>query len=149
MKVILKENVKSVGKKGEIIKVKEGYAKNFLFKKNLAIEATPGELKKIQNKENVDNMKAKKEKSIAEKLADKMKNKELKIKIKTGKEGKMFGSITTKEIAKELKEKYNLDIPKKKIELEEEHIKTIGTYNIKIKIHSEVKIEMKLVIESA
>lgn len=149
MEVILKENVKNVGKKGEIIKVKEGYAKNFLFKKNLAIEATAGELKKIQNKQNVEKMKAKKEKVEAEKLATKMKDKELKIKIKTGKEGKTFGSISTKDIAKVLKEKYNLDIPKKKIEIEQDHIKKIGTYNIKIKIHSEVKIEMKLIIESA
>ena len=134
MKVILLEDVKNVGKKGQIINAKDGYAINFLFPKNLAIEATDVNLK---NLENAKKRKEDKEKKIFEEakvLEEQLMQKTIVIKTKTGENGKLFGSITTKEIADILEKEHGISIDKKKYDLEEP-IKSVGEYYVKIKLH--------------
>ena len=126
MKVILKENIKSIGKKDEIINVSDGYARNYLFAKNLAVEATNSNLAKL-----------KLEKEEAEKQADKMSKIRLKFKVKAGENGKVFGGVSSKEIAEKLEKEYNIKVDKKKIELKDA-IKLLGTTNVQIKLYEGV-----------
>ena len=145
MKVILLEDVKNVGKKGKIINAKDGYARNFLFPKNLAIEATPVNLK---NLENAQKRKEEKEKEIydeAKKLEEELAKLTVVIKSKTGENGKLFGSITTKEIAEHLEKENGFTIDKKKMELEEP-IKSVGEFLVKIKLHSKVNAKLKVIV---
>ena len=99
MKVILKENIKSIGKKDEIVNVSDGYARNFLFAKNLAVEATPGNLAKLQTKKDSQNFKKNQEKEEAEKIAQKLSKITLEFKVKAGENDKIFGGVSSKEIA--------------------------------------------------
>ncbi len=145
MKVILLEDVKNVGKKGQIINAKDGYANNFLFPKNLAIEATDVNLK---NLENAKKRKEEKEKEILEEakvLEEQLMQKTLVIKTKTGENGKLFGSITTKEIADILEKEHGISIDKKKYDLEES-IKSVGEYYVKIKLHPTVNAKLKVIV---
>lgn len=145
MKVILLEDVKNVGKKGQIINAKDGYANNFLFPKNLAIEATDVNLK---NLENAKKRKEEKEKEILEEakvLEEQLMQKTLVIKTKTGENGKLFGSITTKEIADILEKEHGISIDKKKYDLEEP-IKSVGEYYVKIKLHPTVNAKLKVIV---
>lgn len=145
MEVILKEDIKGVGKKGQIINVKEGYAKNFLFKKNLGVTATPEEIKKLKNAKVKIEKKLEAVKEEAEKISEKLNNKTLKANVKVGKKGKVFGSVTSKEISILIKEELGLEIDKKKIEMST--IKTEGTHIITIKLHPEVKAKLNIIIE--
>ena len=145
MKVILLEDVKNVGKKGQIINAKDGYAINFLFPKNLAIEATDVNLK---NLENAKKRKEDKEKKILEEakvLEEQLMQKTIVIKTKTGENGKLFGSITTKEIADILEKEHGISIDKKKYDLEEP-IKSVGEYYVKIKLHPTVNAKLKVIV---
>lgn len=145
MKVILLQDVKNVGKKGQIINAKDGYARNFLFPKNLAIEATEINLK---NLENAKKHKEEKEKEIledAKALEEELLKKIIVIKTKTGENGKLFGSITTKEIADLLESEHGISIDKKKFELEET-IKSVGEYYAKIKLHPSVNAKLKVIV---
>lgn len=145
MKVILLEDVKNVGKKGTIISAKDGYARNFLFPKNLAIEATPTNLK---NLENAKKLKEDKEKEIleeAKKLEEEIQKVTVVIKTKTGENGKLFGSITTKEIAEELEKVHYISIDKKRFDLDDV-IKQVGEYFVKIKLHPTVNAKLKVVV---
>ncbi|MFV0520729.1 MAG: 50S ribosomal protein L9 [Lachnospirales bacterium] len=142
MKVILTEDVKGVGKKGEIINANDGYAKNFLFPKNLALEATKNNLVAKERRDaNAESERqqileeAKNLKEILEKI-------EVVLHGKLG-EGKLFGSFTNKEISQELKKQHNLDIDKKKITLPLP-IKNIGTFNAKIKLHQKVTSDLTI-----
>ena len=119
MKVILKENIKSIGKKDEIINVSDGYARNYLFAKNLAVEATNSNLAKLKSKKESEQYKKDVEKEEAEKQADKMSKIRLKFKVKAGENGKVFGGVSSKEIAEKLEKEYNIKVDKKKIELKE------------------------------
>ena len=127
MKVILKENIKSIGKKDEIINVSDGYARNYLFAKNLAVEATNSNLAKLKSKKE----------SEPEKQADKMSKIRLKFKVKAGENGKVFGGVSSKEIAEKLEKEYNIKVDKKKIELKDA-IKLLGTTNVQIKLYEGV-----------
>lgn len=145
MKVILLEDVKNVGKKGQIINAKDGYARNFLFPKNLAIEATDVNLK---NLENAKKKKEEKERELLEEakiLEESLMQKTLVIKTKTGENGKLFGSITTKEISDLLEKEHGISIDKKKYELEEA-IKAVGEYYVKIKLHPAVNAKLKVIV---
>ena len=145
MKVILLEDVKNVGKKGQIINAKDGYAINFLFPKNLAIEATDVNLK---NLENAKKRKEDKEKKIFEEakvLEEQLIQKTIVIKTKTGENGKLFGSITAKEIADILEKEHGISIDKKKYDLEEP-IKSVGEYYVKIKLHPTVNAKLKVIV---
>lgn len=146
MKVILKENIKSIGKKDEIINVSDGYARNFLFKKDLAVEATPGNLAKLKTKQDAAQYKKGVEKEEAQKVADKLAKITLEFKVKAGENGKIFGGISTKEIAEKLEKDYQIKVDKKKIELKEA-IKSLGITNVEIKLYEgvigKVKVQAK------
>ena len=146
MKVILKENIKSIGKKDEIVNVSDGYARNFLFTKNLAVEATPSNLAKLKTKMDSQQFKKNQEKEEAEKLAKKISDIKLEIKVKAGENGKIFGGVSSKEIAERLGEEYNIKIDKKKVELKET-IKTLGVTIVDIKLYDGVigKLKVKTV----
>ena len=145
MKVILKENIKSIGKKDEIINVSDGYARNYLFLKNLAVEATEGNLAKLKSKQNSEQYKKEQEKQEAKKIAEKMEKIKLQFKVKTGENGKVFGGVSTKEIADKLEKDYSIKIDKKKVELKET-IKTLGITKVQIKlfegVYGIVKVEL-------
>ena len=133
MKVILKENIKSIGKKDEIVNVSDGYARNFLFVKNLAVEATPGNLAKLQTKKDSAAFKKDQEKQEAEKVAEKLSKITLDFKVKAGENGKIFGGISSKEIAEKLESEYQIKVDKKKIDLKEP-IKILGVKRVDIKL---------------
>jgi large subunit ribosomal protein L9 len=145
MKVILLEDVKNIGKKGEIINAKDGYARNYLFPKKLAIEATEANLRSL---EAAKSRKEEKENELlqeAKALEEELQKKTIVIKAKTGEQGKLFGSITTKEIADILEKDHKISIDKKKFDLEEP-IKTVGEYKVKIKLHPQVSAELKVIV---
>lgn len=137
MKVILKENIKGVGKKDEIINASDGYARNFLFPKNLAVEANASNLAKLQSKKDSENFKKNQEKEEALKLAEKMGKVRLHFTVKTGENGKVFGGVSSKEIAEKLEKEYNFKVDKKKIELKEA-IKMLGITKVSVKLYEGV-----------
>lgn len=147
MKVILQQEVKKLGKKGDIMEVAEGYARNFLIATNLAIRATKANLNSLnQYTKDKENKKLKEEKE-AKLLAEKLKKIKLQIKTKVGEKGKLFGAITNKDIANALKNNFNLLIDKKKIHLRN-NIKTTGLHRIVVKIQSQVIAELDVEIIS-
>ena len=143
MKVILLENIKGVGKKDEIINANDGYARNFLFPKNLAVEATKGNLANLKSKQDSNKFKKDTERKEAEEIAKKLDEIVLKIKVKAGESGKIFGGVTAKEISENLKSQYKIDVDKKKIVLKET-IKLIGTTNVEIKLFEGVVAKLKV-----
>ena len=143
MKVILLADIKGVGKKDEIINASDGYARNFLFPKNLAVEANSENMSKLKAKNDSNAYKKSVERQEAEKIAEKLKGILLKITVKSGENGKIFGSITSKEIADNLKQQYKIDIDKKKIELKEP-IKTLGSFSVNIKLYEGVIGTLKI-----
>lgn len=143
MKVILLENIKGVGKKDEVINASDGYARNFLFPKKLAIEANKDNLVKLKAKQDSNQHKKDLEKAKAIEIADKLKDVTLKIQVKAGDNGKIFGGVTSKEISENLKAQYNIDIDKKKIVLKET-IKVLGTVNVDIKLYEGVLANLKV-----
>lgn len=148
MKVILLEDVKKLGKKGELVNVSDGYARNYLFVKNLAAEATNSIINEMKLQKEADKRRKEEELKEAKALGEKIKNQSITIEIKTGEGGKIFGSVSSKEISKAAKEQLDLDIDKKKMQLPEP-IKSLGTHIIPIKIHAKVTTELKVkVIES-
>lgn len=149
MEVILLKDIKGVGKKGEIVKVKEGYAKNFLFPQNAGILATAEELQKIENKKKREEKENQKLLEEAKEKAKKLEGTIVKVVVKTGENGKIFGSVTSKEVAEYIEKATGIAIDKKKVTLSEEHIKTTGNYNAVVKIHNEVKATVKLSVEGA
>ena len=143
MKVILKSDIKGVGKKDQVIDASDGYARNFLFPKNLAVEANKENMAKLKAKE--DSVKYQKgiEKEEALKTADKLSKILLKIRVKSGENGKIFGGVSSKEIAQELEKQYKIIIDKKKVDLKET-IKTLGTRTISIKLYEGVIGSLKI-----
>ncbi len=137
MKVILKENIKGVGKKDEIINASDGYARNYLFPKNLAVEANATNLSKLKTKQDSENYKKNQEKEEAKRLAEKLEKVRLRFNVKTGENGKVFGGVSSKEIAEKLEKEYNFKVDKKKIELKET-IKTLGITKINVKLYEGV-----------
>lgn len=137
MKVILLADIKGVGKKDEVINASDGYARNFLLPKKLAVEANSENMSKLKAKNDSNAYKKSVEKEEAQKISDKLKGILLKIQVKTGENGKIFGSITSKEIADNLKEQYKIEIDKKKIDLKEP-VKTLGSFSVNIKLYEGV-----------
>ena len=144
VKVILKENIKGVGKKDEIIEVKDGYANNFLFAQNKAVPATEENIKKLQNKAEKNKNDHAKEIKKAEEIKGKINNKEIVLAVKAGENGKVFGSIWSKEIVDEVKKVFGLTIDKKKIDGENSRMKELGVHDVEVKLHSEVKAILKV-----
>ena len=147
MKVILLSDIKGVGKKDEIINAADGYARNCLLPKKLAVEANAENMTKLNNKKEAASFKKDVEKQNAEELAKKLKGIMLKLKVKAGENGKIFGGITAKEISENLKSQYNFMIDKKKIELKET-IKALGEYNVPIKLFEGVVADLKIQVIS-
>lgn len=147
IKVILTETIKGIGKKDEIIEVKDGYANNFLLNKNKAVLATPENINKLQKK----NEKIEKNRARDVKEANELKNilakKEVVLKVKAGENGKVFGSIGAKEIAEAIKEQLNIEIDKKKIS-SNTRVKDLGLHIVELKLHSEVKGNIKVKVEA-
>lgn len=143
MKVILLQDIKGVGKKDQIINANDGYARNYLFPKKLAVEATTGNLGNLKAKQESNQYRKDMQKEEAIKLADKIKDITLTIKVKAGENGKIFGGVTAKEIAENLKTQYAIDVDKKKINLNET-IKVIGTRTVDIKLYEGVIGKLKV-----
>ena len=148
MKVILLDNIKGVGKKDEIINASDGYARNYLFPKKLAVEATKENLGKLESKNEANKFKKQNEKNDAIEVANKLKELVLTIKVKAGENGKIFGGVTSKEISENLKEQYKIEIDKKKIEVKET-IKNIGRFTINIKLYEGIIGNLKVDVISA
>ncbi|MEA4815549.1 MAG: 50S ribosomal protein L9 [Lachnospiraceae bacterium] len=148
MKVILLQDVKSIGKKGQIIDTSDGYAKNFLIPRELGIEATKSNLNDLMLKEKAEEKRTADEYKEALLLAGKLKEKTINLSVKAGENGKIFGSVTNKEIAAALLEQAGISIDKKKIILPET-IKTIGTKEVDVKIHSKVDAKITVNITEA
>lgn len=146
MKVILLQDVKSLGKEGEIVNVNDGYARNFIIPKKLGVEANNKNLNDLKLKKSNEEKIAKENKEAAEKLAGELKAGQILLKIKVGEGGKAFGSVSAKEIAAAVQEQMGLDVDKKKIQLKET-LKTLGTHNVPIKLHPEVTAELKVEIK--
>lgn len=137
MKVILKENIKSIGKKDEIVNVSDGYARNYLFAKKLAVEVNNENLSKLKAKKDSENYKKDIEKQEAKKVAEELEKIKLQFKVKQGENGKIFGGISSKEIAEKLEKQQKIKVDKKKIELRES-IKTLGITKVSIKLYEGV-----------
>lgn len=146
MKVILLQDVKGKGKAGDVVKVNDGYARNLLFPKNLAKEATAGNLKNLETKKAEIAATAAANKAAAEADAAKIGETKVVITTKGGESGKLFGSITSKDIADGFKEQAGFEIDKKKIQLDSP-IKTTGEFTVKIKLYPEVVAELKVLVE--
>jgi large subunit ribosomal protein L9 len=142
MKVILKDDVKKLGAMGQIIDVADGFARNYLVPKGLAVEANVKNIKSLEHERKIIQGKAKKIKNQAEDLAGKISGTNLIIKAKAGEEGKLFGSVTTMDIAERLKEE-GIEIDKKRIVLDEP-IKRVGAYSVSIKVHPEVLTQLNV-----
>ena len=145
MKVILLQDVKSLGKEGEIVNVNDGYARNFIIPKRLGVEANSKNMNDLKLKKSNEEKIAKENKEAAEKLAGELKAGQVALKIKVGEGGKAFGSVSAKEIAAAVKNQMGLDVDKKKIQLKET-LKTLGTHIVPVKLHPEVTAELKVEI---
>ncbi len=145
MKVILLADVKGVGKKEQIVNASEGYAKNYLFPKKLAVEANAGNMKMLENKHKLEAQKAQEELEKAQTLGDKLEKLSVNIKVKIGNSGKLFGAVTNKEISSALKQQHNIEIDKKKIVLNDS-IKTTGEKEVNIKLHPKVTAKLKVLV---
>lgn len=143
MIVILKRDIKGTGKSGEIVKVSDGYARNMLLPKGWAIEATKGNVNTLEKVKAKQEEEAAAKKRAAEKLAEKIKTVEVVIKTKAGGEGRLFGSITSKDVCEALEIQHKIVVDKKKLRLEQP-IKNLGTFSVKIKLYQDVSTELKV-----
>ncbi|MDO5146973.1 MAG: 50S ribosomal protein L9 [Eubacteriales bacterium] len=137
MKVILLEDVKALGKKGELVEVNAGYARNFILPKKLGVEATGKNINDLKLQKAHQDKVAAEQLAEAKALAEELKEKSVQVEMKVGEGGKTFGTISTKEIAAAAKEQLNLELDKKKISVDEP-IKSLGVHNVKIKLHPKV-----------
>ena len=137
MKVILQQDVKGQGKKGQMVEVSEGYARNFLLPRKMAIPATADAINTMNLKEKARKAEEARQKAEAEAIAEKLKDCQVKLTAKAGNGGRLFGAVTTKEISEGLKAQYGIDIPKQKLVLEDP-IKAFGSYQVKAKLGFEI-----------
>jgi large subunit ribosomal protein L9 len=143
MKVILLDNIKGVGRKDDVIEANDRYARNFLIPKKLAIPANAENMSKLKGKQDSKAHQKDVDKKAAEEMKEKLSKIILKIKVKAGGNGKIFGGVTSKEVSEQLKAQYNYDVDKKKIEIKET-IKNIGMFTIKVKLFEGVVGEFKI-----
>ena len=148
MEVILLEDVKSLGKKGQIVKINDGYARKFVLPKKLGLEATPKNLNDLKLKKANEDKIAKEKLEAAKEFAKVLEESTVVVKIKSGEGGRTFGSVSSKEIAQEAKKQLDFDIDKKKIVLDEP-IRTLGTHVIQIKLHKDVTAKMNVKVQEA
>lgn len=148
MKVILLEDVKSLGKKGQIVNVSDGYARNFIFKKKLGLEANGKNLNDLKLQKQNEEKVAQEHLEAAQELAKKLEAAKVELKIKTGEGGRTFGSVSSKEIAIAVKEQLGYDLDKKKIQIKEA-IRTPGMHLVPVKLHQKVTAELKVHVGEA
>lgn len=148
MKVILLEDVKSLGKKGEVVNVSDGYARNFIFKKNLGLEANGKNLNDLKLQKQNEEKVAQEHLEAAQELAKKLEAAKVELKIKTGEGGRTFGSVSSKEIAIAVKEQLGYDLDKKKIQIKEA-IRTPGMHLVPVKLYQKVTAELKVHVGEA
>ena len=144
MKVILKQDVKGQGKKGELVNVSDGYARNFLFPRGLAVEADAQAMNDLKNREEAAKYRDDMEKKSAQAAAGLLTGKTLKLTAKAGQGGRLFGSVTTKEVAEELKKQFGLDIEKRKIAMAD--IKAYGSYEAEIKFSHGITAKLTVMV---
>ena len=145
MKVILQQDVKGQGKRGQLVNVSDGYARNFLFPKNLAVPANADNMNKMIMQDKAKKAQMAAEKAEAQAIAEKLKSCTVKLTARAGSGGRLFGAVTSKEIADALKEQYGLEISKAKL-VQEEPIKSFGTYELKCKLGYEVTGTVKVTV---
>lgn len=148
MQVILLEDVKSLGKKGEVVDINEGYARNFIIKKKLGVEANAKNRNELKLQKQHEEKVAQEKLDAAKAFAEELKEKSVTVSIKTGSGGRSFGSVSTKEIAAAIKAQLGYELDKKKMALDVP-IKCPGTYNLKVKLHQKVTGELKVVVKEA
>ena len=148
MKVILQQDVKGQGKKGQMVEVSEGYARNFLLPRKLAILATADAINTMNLKEKARKAEEARQKAEAEEIAKKLKDCKVQLTAKAGNGGRLFGAVTTKEISEGLKKQYSIDIPKQKLVLDEP-IKAFGTYQVKAKLGFEISGQVTVTVAEA
>ena len=139
------EDVKSLGKKGEIVEVSDGYARNFILKKKKGVEANSKNLNDLKLKKANEDKIAQEQYEAAVELGKKIEAGQIEVSIKTGEGGKAFGSIASKEIATEVKAQMGLDVDKKKVQLKDA-IKTLGTHTVPVKLHPKVTVDLKVIV---
>ena len=147
MKVILKQDIKGVGKKNEVINASDGYARNFLFPKNLAVEANAENMSKLQAQKDATQFRKDTEKEDAKKIAEKLTKIMVKVQVKAGENGKIFGGVSAKDISENLEKQHNIKIDKKKIDLKET-IKTLGVHLVDVKLFEGVSGKIKVNVVS-
>ncbi|MGM0896724.1 MAG: 50S ribosomal protein L9 [Bacillota bacterium] len=143
MKVIFLKDVKNVGKKGDIKNVADGYANNFLLKNNLAVEADQAAMSKLAGQQKKQEKEAEQELDEAKQLKEKLESLTVELTAKSGEGGRLFGSITTKQVAKELEKKHGIKIDKRKMELDDA-IRALGYTNVPVKLHHEVTATLRV-----
>ncbi len=146
MKIILEKDVSSLGRKGTVVKVADGYARNYLLPRGMAFRATPGNIGRWEEMKRVSERKNDKGKLKALKIAEKLKGFEIVMEREMGEEGKLFGVVTNQDIVEEIRRKSSLDIDHRKVELEEP-IRVIGSREVVLRLHSEVKISLKVEVK--
>ena len=147
MKVILKADIKGVGKKDEVVNASDGYARNFLFPKNLAVEANAENMSKLKAQNEATQFRKDTEKEEAKKTSEKLTKIMVKVQVKAGENGKIFGGVSAKDISENLEKQHNIKIDKKKIDLKET-IKTLGVHNIDVKLYEGVSGKIKIDVVS-
>lgn len=147
MKVILKQDVKGLGKKEQMVEASDGYARNFLFPKGLAVEASATNVNIMKTKKEAESQKKEREIAQAKELAKKIKDITLTLKVKAGDNGKLFGSITSKDVAEAMKTQQKLEIDKKKLVMPDS-IKSVGTFEVEVKLYPEISSKFTVKIES-
>ena len=148
MKVILLADVKGTGKKEEIVNVSDGYARNFLFPKKLAVESTPGAAKEIERKKAAERQREMERRAEAEKKAGVLRGKVINVAAKCGAQGRLYGSVTGQEIAEALKKQYQVDVDKRKIDLSDA-IRSVGETEVIVKLYPEVSAKMTFRVTAA
>lgn len=145
MKIILQQDEKKLGKKGDLVEVSEGYARNYILPKKIGVEATPANMNDLKLKKANDEKIAREQLEAAKELAAQLEEKIVEVKIKAGEGGKTFGSVSAKEISGALKEQYGIDVDKKKLQLPEA-LKNLGSYEVAVRLHPQVtgKITVKV-----
>ena len=148
MKVLLLADVKGQGKKDQIVEVSDGYARNFLFPKKLAVAADNKVMSEAKSKEEAKQFKLKEEKAAAKALAEKLATLTVKITASSGADGRLYGSVTSKDIAEALLKQHKIELDKRKLVLSE-NIKSYGTYEIEVKVYPEISTKMKVSVAQA
>ncbi len=145
MKIILLSDVKGLGKKDEIVEASDGYVRNFLFPKKLAKEATDANIHILKNQKDIERRKKLEEVEKAQELANTLRGREIEVFVKAGDNGKIYGTVSNKDVADVLNKSYNMSIDKKKISLDQ--IKSLGVYEAEVKIYKDVSTKIKVVVK--